>query len=210
MSVRELLESLDQIRPGEPLNWLQIREGILREHERATSGADRDALLAIHTSVMDAVDRSMMDAVERGEVERDALAAFRKARRQDYCRLIAFEAQVGDQISPQKLDGITRREVEAGRMAPDDELRILGEAGGMIHLAPEDKGDVADEPNMAARLGQVLYWLGCGLACAILALGGVMAYGDNRLGVTFFIVSVVAAVLAWLVGRACRYVLAGS
>jgi hypothetical protein len=66
--------------------------------------------------------------------------------------------------------------------------------------------------SILARLGNVLYWFGCGLACGVLGLGGVMAYsvspGDNPMGI--FIFFVVAAVLVWLVGRACRYVLSGN
>lgn len=67
-------------------------------------------------------------------------------------------------------------------------------------------GDVA----MAERLGVVLYWAGCILA-AVLAAGAIWVLSvdwDNR--DPFFAAFVFSpAVIAWLLGKACRYVLAG-
>jgi hypothetical protein len=59
------------------------------------------------------------------------------------------------------------------------------------------------------RLGRVLYWLGCGLTGAIVLLGALMLIGDARMGVPFAVTVLIVAVLVWLVGRACRYVLSG-
>jgi hypothetical protein len=63
---------------------------------------------------------------------------------------------------------------------------------------------------MLARLGNVLYWLGCALACAAVALGATMVYMDNSLGAPFFLFFCAVAALFWVVGRACRYVLSGT
>lgn len=65
---------------------------------------------------------------------------------------------------------------------------------------------------MAERVGNVLYWLGCIIA-ALIAIAGIYVYimeGLSRsdgLAITggFF----VAAFVPWLIGRACRYILAG-
>lgn len=62
---------------------------------------------------------------------------------------------------------------------------------------------------MAERLGDVLYWVGC-LAAALLAAGAfwVLAQtGDQRPGFIAFVSA--PALVAWLLGRACRYVLSG-
>lgn len=69
---------------------------------------------------------------------------------------------------------------------------------------------------MLARLGNVLYWLGTGLAGLFLAGAAWMTWtiwvelnrpGDDS---GFFAFSGAAlAVICWLFGRACRYVLAG-
>jgi hypothetical protein len=66
---------------------------------------------------------------------------------------------------------------------------------------------------MAARLGHVLYWLGCIIA-GLLALFAVIivSEGQSRTEYTWYTAAfvLVFAVAAWLIGRACRYVLAGK
>lgn len=62
---------------------------------------------------------------------------------------------------------------------------------------------------MASRLGDVLYWLGAIIASLIALLGFWAllnrAQGSHAFGIPLFI----AAAGFWLVGRACRYILAG-
>lgn len=61
---------------------------------------------------------------------------------------------------------------------------------------------------MAARLGNVLFWGLSALAFVSLLIGAVAVYsseGDDRL--VFAVFFGVAALLLWLLGRACRYVL---
>jgi hypothetical protein len=120
MSVSELLERLAAHPAGTPLDWRKIREEIHAEHEHATTTADRVTLLAIHKAIMDNAERSIAP---------EYMERFKEARRQDYCLLIARETVVGENVDPHKLDEITRREVEAGRMAPDDNLREIGMIG---------------------------------------------------------------------------------
>ncbi len=65
---------------------------------------------------------------------------------------------------------------------------------------------------MTARLGQVLYWTGCGLAALIVAGGASItltetATGINQLGP--LLVFSIIALAVWLLGRAALYVLAG-
>jgi hypothetical protein len=63
---------------------------------------------------------------------------------------------------------------------------------------------------MLARLGRVLYWLGCIIASVIVALDAYMWVmiwqQQGELGYSIFFV--VIAFLVWLVGRLCRYLLA--
>lgn len=69
---------------------------------------------------------------------------------------------------------------------------------------------------MMARLGQALYWTGCVIAALFLIsgalnlndlVGGIGLPGEKiyRIAVAFFF-----AVIAWLLGRACRYALSGD
>jgi hypothetical protein len=64
---------------------------------------------------------------------------------------------------------------------------------------------------MLTRLGNVLYWLGCIVAGLIIAADGYDFYmegADHYKGGYVFIAVIAFAV--WFVGRACRYVLAGT
>jgi len=133
MSVSELLERLKALPVGAPLDWRQIREDIHTEHERATTTADRVALLKIHKALMDRVER---------DVASDNMEKFKEARRKDYRILIARETLVGENVDPQKLGEITQREVEAGRMASDDNLRELGLIGARFLTPLPRKGDI--------------------------------------------------------------------
>lgn len=65
---------------------------------------------------------------------------------------------------------------------------------------------------MAARFGEVLYWLGAGVAIlfALAALG--VFYMPSGNPVDLYITAGIfggIALVAWLFGRACRYILAG-
>jgi hypothetical protein len=69
---------------------------------------------------------------------------------------------------------------------------------------------------VAPRLGNVLYALACILAVLILALGATvffLANPSSKAGqnpITVLVVSVVVAVLIWLIGEGLRYILAGT
>ncbi len=66
---------------------------------------------------------------------------------------------------------------------------------------------------MAARLGQVLYWLACAVAASIVGLTAVASStGTTPAREAAIYVGVAAALsaLIWLVGRAIRYILAGN
>lgn len=66
---------------------------------------------------------------------------------------------------------------------------------------------------MLARLGNVLYWAGTGIAALCVIGGGAFAisiYNYNRADAYFIgALWLVSAAVIWLIGRACRYVLAG-
>jgi uncharacterized membrane protein len=65
---------------------------------------------------------------------------------------------------------------------------------------------------MLARLGNVLYWLSCIVAGLIIAVYAYVTYMEpyhpDQFGMGIFVVAIAFAV--WLVGRACRYILAGT
>src|SRR5262245_12846170 len=66
--------------------------------------------------------------------------------------------------------------------------------------------------DMLARLGNVLYWLGCIAAVVIVGFAGIVYFSEGQRPSDLPVVVVlgVIAAVAWLIGRACRYVLAGN
>lgn len=64
---------------------------------------------------------------------------------------------------------------------------------------------------MLERLGDVLYWVACGLALVAFAVGCLIAISFPAMWdrLMFTAVAAGAAGVLWLVGRACQYVLAG-
>lgn len=81
-----------------------------------------------------------------------------------------------------------------------------------VSLVPDaglETGSNESEAEMAARLGNVLYWLGSGIAAILFVLSAYMAielnWNDKPTALGFLI----AAVASWLLGRALRYILAG-
>jgi len=62
---------------------------------------------------------------------------------------------------------------------------------------------------MAATLGNVLYWLSCAMAVVIAAIGAFVWFNRTEPGdAGTVLILVVLAAIAWLIGGACRYVLA--
>ena len=65
---------------------------------------------------------------------------------------------------------------------------------------------------MIERLGNLLYWFGCGAAVLWLVILGMKIYTDglsHRPGDDVFMVLVPSAVF-WLIGRAAKYLFAGK
>lgn len=61
---------------------------------------------------------------------------------------------------------------------------------------------------MAARLGLLLYWVGCAGAAVMVAVG-VYVFASLPQNRDAVIVFVVLAAISWAVGRGARFVLAG-
>jgi hypothetical protein len=85
-------------------------------------------------------------------------------------------------------------------MMEDGSLNVLDQYTGVIRI-------------MLARLGNVIYWVGCIVAALILAIDTyfwvVEGFGRNN-GFWVSLKLQIVAVIVWLVGRAYRYGLAGK
>jgi hypothetical protein len=99
------------------------------------------------------------------------------------------------------------------------------ERGAQIALGGDQWGKKMKEiVQIVQRLGHVLYWAGCAIAAVILLvaiIGGSIGtfnilvhggiYGDSVTPVIGGAASLAGlAFLIWLVGRTCRYILAGT
>ena len=110
-----LAELMDE--PGAPIhNWTEIRNAIHEEFPRAASVAEREALLNIFVTTMSIAEKT---------IGPDDLETFRDYRSKDYRLFLVIEAQVGKNACVETMFDVTEREIAAGRMKPDDELRVL-------------------------------------------------------------------------------------
>ena len=105
---------------GALLNWREMREQIHDEFERATTQEDRVILLNLFKVVMDTAEITVAE---------DDREMFRKTRQQDYNSLLIRECLIGENVSVEFMDAVTKREVLAERMPHDAELRKLAVKG---------------------------------------------------------------------------------
>jgi hypothetical protein len=112
MRLRQLLDA-----PGAPAaNWREIAEEVNAEWEKATTTDQRVALLVVFKATMDIAETVIAPG---------SLDAFKDARHQHYKAFVLQECMVGTNVCVETLDEVTRREIDAGRMAEDNELRNL-------------------------------------------------------------------------------------
>ena len=123
MNASELLDYLQaEAESGQTLDFRAIRKEIHDASERTTDVGERVILLQIFHSVMDLVERS-------GSIAEEHLATFRDTRDKDYRLLLIREVLIGENASAELLNSVTQREVQAGRMPEQDELRQLAIKG---------------------------------------------------------------------------------
>lgn len=117
MSATELLSRLQaDAASGKSLDFRAVREEIHALSESTSDVGERVVLLQVFHAVMEMVERS-------GVLEPERLEVFRTTRAQDYRLLLTREVLIGENASAELLDAVTQREVQAGRMREDDELR---------------------------------------------------------------------------------------
>lgn len=97
-------------------HWREFRVAIHDAFEQARSPEQRAALLALN--------RSIMSMAEKG-INPKELESFREIRGHSYSMLVAKECLVDGQVCAKTADAVIRRELAAGRMAPNHGLRDL-------------------------------------------------------------------------------------
>jgi hypothetical protein len=140
--------------PGAPAsNWHEICNEINKEFDHATP-EHRIALLQLLHSTMDIVSRYIAP---------EDMEKFTEARRKQHRILVVQESVVGVNACVETLDAVTQREVAAGRMAPDDELRQLAITGmAAPHPSRAELEAVAAQeqrPKESGTLSRAMKWL---------------------------------------------------
>ena len=103
----------------EPFDWRVTREAISAAHAAATSISERVEALQAHQEFMNYVAQYRIGDADRAE--------FQALRKQEFNLFLVAEARIGDNASVELMDEITQREIAAGRLKPDDELRKITE-----------------------------------------------------------------------------------
>ena len=109
----ELLRHIDA---GLPWDWLDICTRAAGELSGSPTDSDREMLLFIYTEALNYGERGKPE----GQIE-----GFRAARSSDYFFIVMQECVDGQHLNMERLGKATVREVAAGRMAPEHELRRL-------------------------------------------------------------------------------------
>jgi hypothetical protein len=139
-------------------NWIEFREEIADLHKRATHQSEFSILMESFAYLM-SVGPSAFDSETWTKVE--------KAARSEYLLFLLSEGSNNSgNINPILYDYITAREVEAGRLDPNSDVRAHAIAGRV------GLGDTSDLESRPPRPGN---WLAAGFAIAgvILWLVGV-------------------------------------
>ena len=151
MIKHDLIDSAPET-PGEALaGWRRVRVQIHDAFERAASVQQRCALLALNQSIMNMVDKAM---------DPKDLENFREIRGHSYSLLVVKECLVGDEVCAKTADAVTRREVAAGRMAPNHGLREPKQMRAFAaHLKRTRLLAQQFAPKPPGPVGRVLSWL---------------------------------------------------
>ena len=149
-------------------DWMDFRNEIARLHGEATTQDEYVTLLEAHHRLV---------AVAEHCFEPEKCAQIRQIAFGEYKMFLNVEAMEDGVINPVMLDRITRREVEAGRLAEGDGLRQLASAGVTLGDSADSKFDrkVGDWVGLSSvALGIVAGLLSnwrVGLIVAILGMG---------------------------------------
>lgn len=135
-------------------DWRAFRDEIASLHNLATTEDE-------YVTLLEAFDQLV--AVGPNAFDAETWTKLLPVTEAEYKKFLLAEAYEGDFANPALLDRITRREIEAGRLAADSDFRKLAEAGGAI------LGDTGHLSIHACRNGD---WFTYGVLIAAVAGAG--------------------------------------
>ena len=104
-------------------DWRVFRDEIAALHAEATTGDEYVTLLEAHRNLV-AVGKHVFDA--------ETYAELLPVTRAEYLMFLNKESMEGGMINPVLLDRVTLREVEAGRLDPEDHFRKSAAAAAAV------------------------------------------------------------------------------
>ena len=141
-------------RMGQGGDWRKFRDEIVALHREATTEEEYVTLLEAHAKLV---------AVGKFAFDEETYAKLLPIAAAEYRGFLNKEALENDTINPVLLERVTRREVESGRLDPNDSLRRLAVAGASV------LGDSAELTAHRCRQGD---WFCYGMiTAAILSVG---------------------------------------
>jgi hypothetical protein len=113
MSFEDLADKVERC-AEDATSWLKVRDEIISRHENATTVDEYITLLSLHKMLMDNVERKLPSGVNIEEIK--------ALKSRDYKMLLKREYIIGGSVCIDTLYELTQRELEAGRMGPEDKL----------------------------------------------------------------------------------------
>lgn len=156
-------------------DWFTFREEIARLHKEAKTQNEFVTLLEAHRILVGLAEHCFAP---------EKCAELRQFAFGEYMMFLNLEAMENEMINPVMLDRITAREVESGRLAPDDGFRTLASAGVLFGDSADHRYDrklgngIAILGLVAAIIAFLLF--GAGLAVGVFLLGLIAGWVINE------------------------------
>jgi hypothetical protein len=159
-------------------HWRAFRDEIASLHAAAKTEEEYVTLLEAHHNLI---------AVGKYAYDEETYAKLLPIAKAEYKAFLNKESMEDDEINPVILERVTRREVEAGRLAPDDPLRKLAIAGSAV------LGDTAGSRAHHCYHGTYFF---TGMAAA-----AVLAFGFARIEVSPLWLIALGLLVGWFLNH---------
>ena len=138
--IGHLLSQLDNDLSSCVKDWNSYREEIVGLADGSNTDDESVTLILMHKALLDCVEATY-------GLNGDSLQKFRNTREAEYNLLLIKESGDAEgMIIPKKYHRVVEREVAAGRISPDNDIRQLAEAGAAVL---GDTYEKAHAPNKA-------------------------------------------------------------
>ena len=161
-------------------NWKTFRDEIAALHKDASTEEEYIVLLEAHRNLV---------AVGEHAYNHETWSKLLPITRGEYLLFLNVESMEDDLVNPLLLERVTRREVEAGRLSPDDEFRKLAITAANV------LGDTGPLNAHACRHGD-FFFLG-----ALLTVG--ISYAIPQTSLAMLIAG--AFVVGWIINELERF-----